>query len=159
MQIEDSVSPSCSSISGARTVVQELYTVLPAYLVPRHQLFPTLNTQLKVTPSYAEAPREGTITICYSYVSSQRELDAWSVEGGRAVVRAATALVRDQLVAFGGYEVRAMSGDFLLAFQSPDDALRFCISTQHAFMRVRALERRGAVSGRCTGRFAGSPIA
>lgn len=136
VQIGDSVSPSCSSVAGARTVVQELFTVLPAYLVPRHQLFPTLNTHLKVTPSYAEAPREGTITICYSYISSQQELEAWSVEGGRAVVRAATALVRDQLITFSGYEVREMSGNFLLAFRSPDDALRFCISTQHAFMQV-----------------------
>eukprot|EP00892_Ulva_mutabilis_P007916 jgi/Ulvmu1/5497/UM023_0033.1 len=133
--IGDSVSPSCSSVAGSRTVVHELYTVLPAYLVPRHQLFPTLNTHLKVTPSYAEAPRDGMITICYSYISSLRELDAWSAEGGRAVVRAATALVRDQLLAFGGYEVREMSGNFLLAFRSPDDALRFCISAQHAFMQ------------------------
>lgn len=161
VQIGDSVSPSCSSIAAAGTIVQELYTVLPAYLVPRHQLFPTLNTHLKVTPSYAEAPREGTITIAYSYISSLRELDAWSAAGGRAVVRAATALIRDQVTAFGGYEVREMSGNFLLAFRSPDDALRFCISTQHALMRVRSCSRCCAVhmAGRAPAVPAGCPPA
>lgn len=67
-----------------------------------------------------------------------QDIDSWSVAGAKAVVRMACALIRDVLVQFNGYEVRENSGNFLLSFGCPEDALRFCIAAQKAFMHVRA---------------------
>ena len=166
-----------------------LYTVLPECLKPRHEHFPPLDTKLRVTPSFAEAPRDGDITICYTFithikvytrtslhvlrlhilkllafvgtefvsycrntpgvapgcvlqymegVASMQDIDSWNVAGAKAVVRMACALIRDVLVQHRGYEVRENSGNFLLSFSAPEDALQFCIAAQKAFMHVRS---------------------
>jgi hypothetical protein len=137
MQIGDSVSPSASSATSKAPIVQDVYTLLPEYLLPRHILFPKLRTQLQITPAYSEAPRDGAVTVCYTALSHIKELDAWSSLHGKSVVRAACAIIRDVLADHGGYECRENSGNFLLSFHSPDDALRFCIRVQHELMHVR----------------------
>jgi hypothetical protein len=43
--------------------------VLPEYLKPRYEHFSPLRTQLRITPSFAEAPRNGEITICYTFIT------------------------------------------------------------------------------------------
>jgi hypothetical protein len=67
-----------------------------------------------------------------------QDINAWSVEGAKAVVRMACALIRDVLVQHRGYEVRENSGNFLLSFGRPADALRFSVAAQKAFMHVRS---------------------
>lgn len=69
-----------------------------------------------------------------------QDINAWSVVGAKAVVRMACALIRDTLVQYSGYEVRENSGNFLLSFGNPEDALRFCIAAQKAFMHVRSCQ-------------------
>lgn len=67
--MHDAVSPSASSLSGRAALVQELYTVMPEYLKPRHEYFPSLSTKLRITPAFADAPRDGDITICYTFIT------------------------------------------------------------------------------------------
>lgn len=71
-QINDVASPSASSMSGRAAIVQELYTVLPECLKPRHEHFPPICTDLRITPAFANAPRDGDITICYTFITHMK---------------------------------------------------------------------------------------
>ena len=71
-----------------------------------------------------------------------QDIDSRHVAGAKAVVRMACALIRDVLVPHRGYEVRKNSGNFLLSFGVPEDALLFCIAAQKAFRHVRSKRLR-----------------
>jgi hypothetical protein len=133
-----------SSLAANPAAAQDLFSVTPAYLLPRHAHFPPLDTKLRVTPGYADAPRTGNVTIVYTYLSPQGSGAFSSLPYARAsaahaqLTRCACAILRDGLLSHGGYEVRENSGNFLLAFGRAADALVFATAMQLEFMQVRA---------------------
>jgi hypothetical protein len=127
---------SNSPLNANPTAAQDLFSITPSYLLPRHALSPPLDTKLRVSPAYAEAPSTGNITICYTHLApepSPGRLTAPTLQ----LVRCSCAIIRDGLISYNGYEVRENGGNFLLAFGRATDALAFCCAMQLAFMHVR----------------------
>jgi hypothetical protein len=136
MQIAMSSGPSTSRTRIANTAIaaKDLFSITPTYLLPRHDLFPPLDTALQVTPGYRDAPRRSKITICYTSIEDQASR---SHTDSARLCCCAAAIMRDILLMHRGYEIRENHGNFLLAFNRPLDALIFCAAVQHEFLQVR----------------------
>jgi hypothetical protein len=132
-----SPSPPQTPLASNPTAALDLFSVTPTYLLPRHSHFPPVDTALRVTPAYADAPRIGNITIVYTYVAAPA-LNLSEALGGDGAVRCACAILRDGLLSHGGYEVRENDGNFLAAFGVASNALRFAVAMQLAFDQVRS---------------------
>jgi hypothetical protein len=134
LQIAVSSAPSTSRTAVANaTAAKDLFSITPTYLLPRHDIFPPLNTTLQVTPGYKDAPRCSQITIVYT--SLDDDASRTSAENTQLCACAA-AIIRDVLLMHRGYEIRENHGNFLLAFEQPMDALAFCTAVQHTFLHV-----------------------
>jgi class 3 adenylate cyclase len=82
----------------------------------------------------AHAAPDGTVTILFSDIEgstamTERLGDARAQE----VIRAHNRLVREQVAAHGGFEVKSQGDGFMLTFQSARRALRCAIALQRAF--------------------------
>jgi class 3 adenylate cyclase len=81
-----------------------------------------------------QAAPDGTVTLLFSDIENST---ARTAELGDAkwmeLLREHNAIVRDQLAAHSGYEVKSMGDGFMLAFRSALDGLRCAIGMQRAF--------------------------
>jgi class 3 adenylate cyclase len=82
----------------------------------------------------AQSSPEGSVTILFTDIEGSTELVerlgdwAWM-----KLLRTHDAIVREQLSAHGGIEVKHQGDGFMLAFDSSRAAVRFAIATQRAF--------------------------
>jgi class 3 adenylate cyclase len=80
------------------------------------------------------AAPDGTVTIMFSDIEDSTVLterlgdDAW-----QQLLRKHNALIREQLRAYGGYEVKTMGDGFMVAFQSAKRGLECAMAIQRAF--------------------------
>jgi class 3 adenylate cyclase len=90
--------------------------------------------QISVQP----AP-DGTVTIMFSDIEDSTVLtERLGDRAWQDVLREHNALVRDQLRAYGGYEVKTMGDGFMVAFQSAKKGLDCAIAIQRAFAERNA---------------------
>ena len=127
---------------GTPAAALELFSFTPTYLLPRHAHFPPLAARLQITAAYADAPKSGNITIVYTYLVLNAAPWAADAAAAQQLTRCASAIVRDGLLAYGGYEVRENGGaDFLLAFDAAAAALHFAAAMLLAFAQARRTAR------------------
>jgi class 3 adenylate cyclase len=86
-----------------------------------------------------QAAPDGTVTLLFSDIENST---ARTAELGDAkwmeLLREHNTIVREQLAAHGGYEVKSMGDGFMLAFGSSLDGLRCAIAMQQAFAERNA---------------------
>jgi class 3 adenylate cyclase len=85
---------------------------------------------------------DGTVTILFSDIEGYSAMtDRLGDQRTQEVLRAHNAIVREQIGAHGGFEVKSQGDGFMVAFQSARRALGCAIAIQHAFAVAAA---RGA---------------
>jgi class 3 adenylate cyclase len=83
-----------------------------------------------------QAAPDGTVTILFSDIQgSTAKTEQLGDTKWMEVLREHNAVVREQLKAHGGFEVKSEGDGFMLAFQSARKALQCAIETQRAFAR------------------------
>ncbi len=77
---------------------------------------------------------DGTVTILFTDIEGSTAMtERLGDQRAQEVLRAHNAIVREQIGAHGGFEVKAQGDGFMVAFQSARRALRCAIAIQHAF--------------------------
>jgi class 3 adenylate cyclase len=77
---------------------------------------------------------DGTVTLMFSDIEDSTVLtERLGDQAWQELLRKHNALIRDQLRAHGGYEVKTMGDGFMVAFQSAKKGLDCAISIQRAF--------------------------
>lgn len=90
-------------------------------------------------PRQTIAP-DGTVTIMFSDIEdSTLFAERLGDRDWMVVLRSHNAMIRDQIAAFEGFEVKTVGGAFMVAFQSASDALNCAIAIQRAFVRFNPL--------------------
>jgi predicted ATPase/class 3 adenylate cyclase len=80
------------------------------------------------------AAPDGTVTIMFSDIEDSTALtDRLGDQAWQELLRKHNALIREQLRAYGGYEVKTMGDGFMVAFQSAKKGLDCAIAIQRAF--------------------------
>jgi class 3 adenylate cyclase len=83
----------------------------------------------------AHAAPDGTVTIMFSDIEDSTVLtERLGDQSWQALLRRHNALIREQLHAYGGYEVKTMGDGFMVAFRSAKKALDCAIAIQRAFV-------------------------
>jgi class 3 adenylate cyclase len=83
-----------------------------------------------------QAAPDGTVTLLFSDIEgSTAKTEELGDQRWMEVLREHNAIVRDQLAAHDGFEVKAEGDGFMLAFQSARKALQCAIETQKAFAK------------------------
>jgi len=83
-----------------------------------------------------QAAPDGTVTILFSDIEgSTAKTEELGDQRWMEVLREHNAIVRDQLAAHDGFEVKSEGDGFMLAFQSARKALQCAIETQKAFAK------------------------
>jgi class 3 adenylate cyclase len=125
---------------GDRCLFVQIHWSLPASQQAEGESWPT-SIDAVVASVQAERPDlsahtapDGTVTILFSDIEgsaaiTERLGDLRWVE----VLRAHNAIVREQVAAHGGFEVKSEGDGFMLAFQSARRALQCAIAVQRAF--------------------------
>jgi class 3 adenylate cyclase len=88
------------------------------------------------------ASPDGTVTLLFSDIEgSTAKTEELGDQRWMEVLREHNAIVREQLAAHGGFEVKSEGDGFMLAFQSARKALQCAIETQKAFaMRAESAD-------------------
>ncbi|HYM14988.1 MAG TPA: protein kinase [Dehalococcoidia bacterium] len=85
------------------------------------------------------AAPDGTVTIMFSDIEDSTPLaERLGDQAWRELLRKHNALIREQLKAYGGYEVKTMGDGFMVAFQSAKKGLDCAIAIQRAFAEHNA---------------------
>jgi class 3 adenylate cyclase len=97
-----------------------------------HSPFPACNDPITVLPP----PSSGVITLVFSDV--QGSTSQWeqhpTVMAGAIILH--NKVIRDLLCQYGGYEVKTHGDSFMVAFQRPDNAVRWCLAVQNALFNA-----------------------
>src|SRR5439155_4937944 len=102
------------------TAPTEIYTVAREALAEQPDLKP-------------HAAPDGTVTIMFSDIEGSTEkTDRLGDKGWMEVLREHNAIVREQIAAFGGFEVKSEGDGFMMAFQSARKALDCAVTIQGA---------------------------
>ena len=88
----------------------------------------------------AEAAPPGTLVtvVCTDIVGSTRYADTLGDQRWRGVLQTHNALVREQLAAHGGTEVKTSGDGFLVTFPSARRAVQFAVDVQDKLAEYRA---------------------
>ncbi|HEY5625945.1 MAG TPA: protein kinase [Dehalococcoidia bacterium] len=82
------------------------------------------------------ASPDGTVTLLFSDIEgSTAKTEELGDQRWMEVLREHNAIVREQLAAHGGFEVKSEGDGFMLAFQSARKALQCAVETQKAFAK------------------------
>jgi class 3 adenylate cyclase len=82
---------------------------------------------------------DGTVTVLFTDIEGSTQLtEALGDAEWIRVLRAHNALVREQVVAHSGIEVKSQGDGFMLAFASPENALGCAIEIQRALIQAPA---------------------
>ena len=116
----------------------ELVQAVPKSLATRLALFSNLRTVRQLEPSYYDSPglNDMKVTIVFTYIEGLKELSVALKDVMEDSVGLLNAAVRATLPVFNGYESRESNGEFLLAFHSPNDAYKWALLAQSAFMKL-----------------------
>ena len=107
----------------------------------------------------SHASPDGTVTILFSDIESSTEMtERLGDQRWMELLSEHNAIVREQVAAHGGFEVKSQGDGFMLAFQSARRALQCAIDIQRAFAernaslpaRPEALEGRAGREVRAT---------
>jgi eukaryotic-like serine/threonine-protein kinase len=92
--------------------------------------------------SGAVAP-DGTVTVLFTDIEGSTQLtEALGDAAWIGVLREHNAIVREQVAAHSGFEVKSQGDGFMLAFASPEDAVRCAIGIQRALEQAPPNEHR-----------------
>lgn len=120
--------------AASETFIHELVMVSPWPLMQRALYFPPPSTIKQVTPAWHEAPRAEGVTILFTNVENMGKLKAWENQTRSPLLDGAMRLMRqvvcDCLSTHNGYEVNETEANFVCAFHSPVDAVKFAASLQ-----------------------------
>ena len=76
---------------------------------------------------------DGTITILFSDIKGSTAMsERLGVQRMQEVLQAHDAILREQVAAHGGFEVKSMGDRFMLAFSSARNALQCAVAIQWA---------------------------
>ena len=108
-----------------------------------HQHITDIYTSIDVVADSVERERpditshaapDGTVTIMFSDIEDSTVLtERLGDQAWQELLRKHNALIREQLRAHGGYEVKTMGDGFMVAFQSAKKGLDCAIAIQRAF--------------------------
>ncbi|MCL4729074.1 MAG: hypothetical protein KJ044_01385 [Planctomycetes bacterium] len=100
---------------------------------------------------------QGTVTLVFTDVQDSSRL--WEQHGRmfEPVLALHNRILREQIAAHGGYEVKTEGDAFMVAFADAGAALRFCADTQRALARAPWPQPAGGVQVRM-GMHTGEPI-
>jgi class 3 adenylate cyclase/Cdc6-like AAA superfamily ATPase len=88
----------------------------------------------------AHAAPDGTVTIMFSDIEDSTVLtERLGDQAWQDLLRKHNALIREQLQAHGGYEVKTMGDGFMVAFQSAKKGLDCAVAIQKAFAENEAM--------------------
>jgi class 3 adenylate cyclase len=112
---------------GISTITTDIYTSIAA----------VADSVQRERPDIAShAAPDGTVTIMFSDIEDSTVLtERMGDDGWQELLRTHNALIRDQLRAYDGYEVKTMGDGFMVAFQSARKGLDCAIAIQRAFAR------------------------
>jgi class 3 adenylate cyclase len=86
---------------------------------------------------------DGTVTVLFTDIEGSTQLtEALGDAEWITVLRAHNAIVREQVDSHSGIEVKSQGDGFMLAFASPEDALRCAIGIQSALVEPPSGEQR-----------------
>ena len=89
----------------------------------------------------SHAAPDGTVTIMFSDIEDSTVLtERLGDQAWQELLRKHNAIIREQLQAYGGYEVKTMGDGFMVAFQSAKKGLDCAIAIQRAFDGHNAAE-------------------
>jgi class 3 adenylate cyclase len=87
----------------------------------------------------AHAAPDGTVTILFTDIEGSTAMtERLGDARARELIRAHNTIVRRQIAAHGGFEVKSQGDGFMIAFQSARRALRCATETQRAFAAYNA---------------------
>ena len=82
----------------------------------------------------SHAAPDGTVTILFSDIEGSTQMTEWlGDQRMQMVLRGHNDIVRHQVAAFGGFEVKSLGDGFMLAFSSARRALQCAMAIQRAF--------------------------
>ena len=110
---------------GISTITSDIYTSIVA----------VADSVQRERPDIAShAAPDGTVTIMFSDIEDSTVLtERLGDQAWQDLLRKHNALIREQLQAHGGYEVKTMGDGFMVAFQSAKKGLDCAIAIQRAF--------------------------
>ncbi len=125
---------------GGRWLIVQCHYSLPAYGQAEGESWPTsidavaASVQTERPDLRSQAAPDGTVTILFTDIEgstamTERLGDLRWVD----VLRAHNAIVRKQVAAHGGFEVKSEGDGFMVAFQSARRALQCAVDIQRAF--------------------------
>jgi class 3 adenylate cyclase len=92
------------------------------------------------------AAPDGTVTIMFTDIEGSTALtERLGDRRAQEVLRAHNALIREQVAAFGGFEVKSQGDGFMVAFGSARRAVLGALAIQRAMARLRAPDGGDAV--------------
>jgi eukaryotic-like serine/threonine-protein kinase len=110
---------------GISTITTDIYTSIAAVAESVERERPDIA---------AHAAPDGTVTIMFSDIEDSTVLtERLGDQAWQDLLRKHNALIREQLNAHGGYEVKTMGDGFMVAFQSAKKGLDCAIAIQRAF--------------------------
>lgn len=106
-------------------------------------------------------PPTGHLALVFTDVESSTALWVALGDGFREALARHDALLREAMVRFDGYEVKAMGDAFMVAFRAATPALAFCLAAQEALARepwvVSGAQQSGTIRVRM-GLHVGEPV-
>jgi class 3 adenylate cyclase len=98
----------------------------------------------KARPDLSRAvAADGTVTVLFTDIEGSTKLtEALGDDEWLRVLRGHNAIVRDQVAAYSGFEVKSQGDGFMLVFASPLDALTCAIGIQRTLMRSPSIGYR-----------------
>ena len=104
------------------------------------------------------AALDGTVTILFSDIVGSTEMtQRLGDRGAQEVLRAHNIIVREQVAAFGGYEVKSLGDGFMLAFSSARHAVECAVAVQQALTKYNKEQVQEPIEVRI-GLHTGEPI-
>ncbi|MDP9238936.1 MAG: protein kinase [Chloroflexota bacterium] len=110
---------------GISTISSDIYTSIVAVADSVQRERPDI---------VSHAAPDGTVTIMFSDIEDSTVLtERLGDQAWQELLRKHNALIREQLRAYDGYEVKTMGDGFMVAFRSAKKGLDCAIAIQHAF--------------------------
>jgi class 3 adenylate cyclase len=110
-------------------------TVGTAPLDPRNSIEQVALTVAVERPDLSEsAAPDGTVTVLFSDIEASTTMtEKLGDQRAQEVLRSHNSIIRSQLAAHGGFEVKSLGDGFMLAFSSARRAVQCAIAIQRSF--------------------------
>jgi len=114
----------------------ELIMVVPWPLKSRALYYPPVSSKKVLTSAWNMAPAAEGVTILFTFLEGASKLKELGKEVAREALWRLQAVVRSHLTHHNGYEVEVEEGNFVCAFHTASDSVKFAIAVQNMLVHM-----------------------